>query len=68
MRRLERAQPPVTFPAAMKKLLASLLLLSVVAPVLSACENTIRGVGRDTAQTVNATQNAARRTGRAVRN
>ena len=52
----------------MKRLAIVLLLGAVIAPVLSACENTIRGVGRDTAETVNATQNAVRRTGRAVRN
>jgi len=33
---------------------------------LSGCANTIRGVGQDTANTVNATQNAARRTANAA--
>ncbi|OLP61508.1 entericidin [Xaviernesmea oryzae] len=37
---------------------AGLLLFSVVA--LSSCGNTIRGMGKDTANTVNATQDAGR--------
>ena len=44
------------------------LAAAVAVPVLTACENTIRGVGRDAAKTVDATQNAARRAGRAIRN
>ena len=52
----------------MKHLAIVALVAATVAPTLSSCANTIRGVGRDTANTVNATQNAARRTGRAVRN
>ena len=36
--------------------------------VLAACENTIRGAGRDAAETVDATQNAANRTGNAIAN
>ncbi|MBB4227351.1 entericidin domain-containing protein [Rhizobium mongolense] len=35
---------------------------------LSSCGNTIRGVGRDTANTVDATQNAGNRVGRAAAN
>ncbi|WP_427139578.1 entericidin [Shinella sp. G-2] len=34
--------------------------------VLSACGNTIRGVGRDTANAVDATQDAGRRVARSV--
>ncbi|WP_440412010.1 entericidin [Neorhizobium petrolearium] len=34
---------------------------------LSSCGNTIRGVGQDTANAVNATQDAGRRVGRAAR-
>ncbi|MBZ9790441.1 entericidin [Rhizobium sp. 3T7] len=33
---------------------------------LSSCANTIRGMGRDTANTVNATQNAGQRVGNAA--
>ncbi|MEZ2128690.1 MULTISPECIES: entericidin [unclassified Sinorhizobium] len=40
---------------------ACCILISV-----SACANTIRGIGRDTANTVNATQNAGNRVGHAV--
>ena len=35
---------------------------------LSACGNTIRGMGKDTANTVNATQNAGHRVGNAAAN
>ena len=52
----------------MKRFIVLAALAALVAPTLSACEKTIRGLGRDTAKTVDATQNAARRTGRAVRN
>ena len=52
----------------MKRLLIVTALGALVLPTLQACESTIRGVGRDTANAVDATQNAARRTGRAVRN
>ncbi|MDA8870505.1 entericidin [Rhizobiaceae bacterium] len=34
--------------------------------MLSGCANTIRGVGQDASNTVNATQGAVRRTGNAV--
>lgn len=34
---------------------------------LASCANTIRGMGRDTANTVNATQNAGNRVARAAR-
>ncbi|EPE96661.1 entericidin EcnAB [Rhizobium grahamii CCGE 502] len=40
-----------------------LLMLS-----LASCANTIKGVGRDAANTVNATQNAGNRVGNAARN
>ena len=35
---------------------------------LSSCGNTIRGMGKDTANTVDATQNAGNRVGRAAQN
>lgn len=43
---------------------AGLVAGSLIA--LSGCANTIRGIGQDTANTVNATQNAAQRTVNAV--
>ncbi len=45
-------------------LVASLMAGSLIA--LSGCANTIRGVGQDASNTIDATQNAARRTVRAV--
>ncbi len=45
------------------KVLAALSLLLA----LSSCGNTIRGVGRDTANAVNATQDAGRSVDRAAR-
>ncbi len=36
--------------------------------LLSSCGNTIRGMGRDTANTVNATQDAGRSVDRAAKN
>lgn len=42
------------------------LLLLVSLLFVASCENTIRGVGRDAAETVDATENAVERTGRAV--
>ncbi|MBB3458662.1 putative small secreted protein [Rhizobium sp. BK313] len=44
-------------------LAATLLLLA-----LSSCGNTIRGMGRDTANAVNATQDAGRSVDRAAKN
>ena len=52
----------------MKRLLIAASLAALVVPTLSACESTIRGAGRDTAEAVDATQGAVRRTGRAIRN
>ena len=52
----------------MHKLVVLAAVVSVAAPALTSCANTIRGAGRDTAQTVNATQSAVKRTGRAVVN
>ncbi|OLP56597.1 entericidin [Rhizobium rhizosphaerae] len=45
---------------------AGVLLFSVVA--LSACGNTIRGMGKDTAGAVNATQDAGRSVEKAAKN
>ncbi|MFP3547243.1 entericidin [Rhizobium sp. SIMBA_035] len=45
--------------------IAAAALLSVT---LSSCGNTIRGMGKDTANTVDATQNAGHRVNRAASN
>jgi entericidin B len=39
-------------------LISRLALLAVMALATTGCANTIRGIGRDTANTVDATQNA----------
>jgi entericidin B len=46
-------------------LLVSILAIAAVL-LVSACANTIRGVGADAANTVNATQNAGNRVARAA--
>lgn len=48
----------------MKQISVFIILLSVVG--LSACANTIRGVGQDTANTVNATKSAGNNVAAAV--
>ncbi len=45
---------------------ASIIALTLFALTLSGCGNTIRGMGKDTANTVNATQNAGNRVGNAA--
>ncbi len=48
---------------------STIIFSSLVAlVVLSGCANTIRGVGSDTANTVNATQDAVKKTGNAIAN
>lgn len=47
-------------------LLTRLAVLTVMALASTGCANTIRGVGRDTANTVNATQNAGSNVAKAV--
>ncbi|MGF9567561.1 entericidin [Neorhizobium sp. JUb45] len=41
--------------------------MTFIAAALASCGNTIRGVGRDTANTVDATQSAGKRVDRAAR-
>ncbi len=50
----------------MKNALLIAALVAFVTPSLAACGNTIRGVGRDTANAVDATQKAADDTADAV--
>lgn len=51
----------------MKKTVSTILAATFIAAALSSCGNTIRGMGRDTANTVDATQNAGKRVDRAAR-
>jgi len=51
----------------MKKTVTTLLAMTFVAAALASCGNTIRGMGQDTANTVDATQNAGKRVDRAAR-
>jgi predicted small secreted protein len=48
--------------------LAKIGTVCVVLLLLGSCANTIKGVGRDTANAVNATQNAGKSVGKAVAN
>ena len=50
------------------RLLLGCVFLIAAAISLGSCANTIRGIGQDTANAVDATQNAGRRTRRAVVN
>ncbi len=50
----------------MKALAGKILVLTVVAVAASSCGNTIRGVGKDTANAINATQDAGRTVDRAA--
>lgn len=50
----------------MKKTVTTLLAMTFVAAALASCGNTIRGMGQDTANTVDATQSAGRRVDRAA--
>ncbi|MGI2033298.1 entericidin [Rhizobium panacihumi] len=51
----------------MTKSFTIVIAMAVMTMGLAACGNTIRGVGQDAANTVNATQNAGKRIDRAVR-
>lgn len=51
------------FPMKSTSVITATLCMMVM---LSACGNTIRGMGQDTANTVNATQNAGHRVGNAA--
>ncbi|MBW6425515.1 entericidin [Rhizobium sp. XQZ8] len=51
----------------MKTPFVVMLTATFVALALSSCGNTIRGMGQDTANTVDATQNAGKRVDRAAR-
>ena len=48
--------------------IALAIVLATSSMAMSGCANTIRGAGQDASNTVNATQGAVRRTGRAVAN
>ncbi|MFB2551736.1 entericidin domain-containing protein [Ensifer soli] len=50
------------------KTIATIGILLASVATLSACGNTIRGVGRDTANAVDATQDAGRSVDRAAQN
>ncbi|MCP1198862.1 entericidin [Notoacmeibacter sp. MSK16QG-6] len=50
----------------MKNVLFVAALVAFIAPSLAGCGNTIRGIGQDTANTVDATQSAASNTADAV--
>lgn len=52
----------------MNRIVLAAIVAAMATPALSGCGNTIRGLGQDTANTVDATQNATRRTTRAVTN
>ncbi len=49
-----------------KKTVTTLLAMTFVATAMASCGNTIRGMGQDTANTVDATQSAGNRVGRAA--
>lgn len=49
------------------KKLAAVAALFVAAAALSSCGNTIRGMGKDTANTVNATQSAGNNVAKAAK-
>jgi predicted small secreted protein len=51
----------------MKRTIVTLAAVSLCALTLSSCGNTIRGVGKDAANTVDATQNAGKRVDRAAK-
>ncbi|MEM8749590.1 MAG: entericidin [Pseudomonadota bacterium] len=57
---------PKMFVTCKSALLISALVMTSI--TVSGCANTIRGVGKDASNTVDATQGAVRRTGRAVAN
>lgn len=49
------------------KTVTTLLAMTFVAAALASCGNTIRGMGQDTTNTVDATQSAGKRVERAAR-
>lgn len=51
----------------MTRTLATIAAVVFTATTLASCGNTIRGMGQDTANTVDATQNAGKRVDRAAR-
>jgi len=51
----------------MKKTFATIASIALMTVVLSSCGNTIRGVGKDMAGTVDATQNAGKRVDNAAK-
>ncbi|MBW9089309.1 entericidin [Rhizobium wenxiniae] len=50
----------------MKRAIITVFALAFATGALSSCGNTIRGMGQDTANTVNATQDAGNRVGNAA--
>lgn len=50
----------------MNKTLVTIVAISLAGATLASCGNTIRGMGKDTANTVDATQNAGNRVGNAA--
>ncbi|WJH38617.1 entericidin (plasmid) [Aliirhizobium terrae] len=51
----------------MKKIFITIASLALITGSLSSCGNTIRGVGKDVAGTVDATQNAGKRVDNAAK-
>lgn len=51
----------------MRLIITGAVLLTTAVFALSSCGNTVRGMGRDTANTINATQDAANNVGKAAR-
>ena len=64
--RYNHATEPPPHPSPPVPRLITVAALVATTLTLAACENTIRGVGRDTANAVDATGDAIRRTGRAL--
>lgn len=50
------------------KIITAIAAATLLTVALSGCGNTIRGMGKDTANTVDATQNAGHRVNRAASN
>jgi len=51
----------------MRSTITGAVLFTTVIFALSSCGNTLRGMGQDTANTINATQDAAKNVGKAAR-
>jgi entericidin B len=62
--RCPNTEPPQFWETAMKHVFPIAAVLAILA--LSGCANTIRGMGADTANTVNATQSAGHRVARST--